>query len=301
MNQGHVGAMSKLNQQFQLSDGRKLGYDEHGVSNGKPLFYFHGSPSSRVESMMYISDELLKSLDVRLIAADRPGLGLSDSQPNRRILDFPKDILALADHLNIKRFSVLAYSLGGPYGLACAFAIPERLSKVGIVSGAAMFTEPELMKNINEGTRKFLTMPRESPFASRLFLGMMMGLMPRLAPRQFIAGAASVLPASDRQIVDSDPEFQQGFIRMVREATRQGTRAAFHESLLSVTEYGFRLQEIQAPVMLWHGEVDQNIPVEMARFVATAIPKCDAKFHPEEGHLSLFKKYAEEIIRALVS
>lgn len=278
-----------------------LGYDERGPADGKPLFYFHGSPSSRVESMMYISDELLKSLDVRLIAADRPGLGLSDSQPNRRILDFPKDILALADHLNIKRFSVLAYSLGGPYGLACAFAIPERLSKVGIVSGAAMFTEPELMKNINEGTRKFLTMPRESPFASRLFLGMMMGLMPRLAPRQFIAGAASVLPASDRQIVDSDPEFRQGFIRMVREATRQGTRGAFHESLLSVTEYGFRLQEIQAPVMLWHGEVDQNIPVEMARYVESAIPKCDAKFHPEEGHLSLFKKYAEEIIRALVS
>lgn len=293
--------MSKRNQKFQLPDGRMLGYDERGPADGKPLFYFHGSPSSRVESMMYISDELLKSLDVRLIAADRPGLGLSDSQPNRRILDFPKDILALADHLNIKRFSVLAYSLGGPYGLACAFAIPERLSKVGIVSGAAMFTEPELMKNINEGTRKFLTMPRESPFASRLFLGMMMGLMPRLAPRQFIAGAASVLPASDRQIVDSDPEFRQGFIRMVREATRQGTRGAFHESLLSVTEYGFRLQEIQAPVMLWHGEVDQNIPVEMARYVESAIPKCDAKFHPEEGHLSLFKKYAEEIIRALVS
>jgi pimeloyl-ACP methyl ester carboxylesterase len=124
---------------------------------------------------------------------------------------FRKDILALADYLNIERFSVLAYSLGGPYGLACAFSIPERLTKVGIVSGAAMFTEPELMKNINEGTRrKFLTMPRENPFASRLFLGMMLGVMPRLAPKQFIAGAASVLPAPDREIVDSDPEFPAG-------------------------------------------------------------------------------------------
>jgi pimeloyl-ACP methyl ester carboxylesterase len=301
MNQGHKGAMPKLDQQFQLSDGRKLGYDEYGVSNGKPLFYFHGSPSSRVESTLYVSNELLKSLNVRLIAVDRPGLGLSDFQPNRRILDFPKDILALADYLNIERFSVIAYSLGGPYGLACAFSIPERLTKVGIVSGAAMFTEPELMKNINEGTRKFLTMPRESPLASRLFMGMMLGVMPRLAPKQFIAGAASVLPASDREIVDSDPEFQQGFIRMVREATRQGTRGAFHESLLSVTDYGFRLQEIQAPVLLWHGEADQNIPVEMARFAASVLPKCEAKMYPEEGHLSLFKKHAEEIVRALVN
>jgi pimeloyl-ACP methyl ester carboxylesterase len=293
--------MSKLNQRFQLPDGRKLGYDERGPADGKPLFYFHGSPSSRVESALYVSDELLQSLNVRLIVADRPGMGLSDFQPNRRILDFPRDILALADHLNIERFAILAYSLGGPYGLACAYAIPERLSKVGIVSGAAMFTDSELMKNINEGTRKFLTMPRESPFMSRLFLRLMLGVMPRLAPRQFVAGAASVLPASDREIVDSDSEFQQGFIRMVREATRQGTRGAFHESLLSVTERGFRLEDIQMPILLWHGEADQNIPVEMARYMESAIPNCEAKFYPNEGHLSLFKTKSEEMVYSLLN
>ncbi len=290
--------MPKLNQQFQLPDGRKLGYDEHGSPDGKPLFYFHGSPSSRLEANLYVSEDLLQSLNVRLIAVDRPGMGLSDFQPNRRLLDFPKDLLALADHLKIGRFSILAYSLGGPYGLACAFAIPERLTKVGIVSGAALFTEPELMTNINEGTRKFLTMPREKPFLSRLFLWMMLGVMPRVAPNKFIAGAAAVLPEADRAIV-SDPEVQRGFINALREAMRQGTRGAFHESLLSVTDYGFRLQEIQTPIQLWHGEEDKNIPVEMARFAASAVPKCEAGFYPNEGHLSLFKKNAAEIIRTL--
>jgi len=289
--------MSKLNRQFQLSDGRKLGYDERGPSNGKPLFYFHGSPSSRLESNLYVADELLQSLDVRLIAVDRPGMGLSDFQPNRRILDWSQDVLALADHLNIERFAILAYSLGGPYGLACAYTIPKRLTHVGIVSGAALFTEPELVKNVNEGTRRFLNLPRENPFASRLFLGML-GTMARLAPNRFVAQANSLLPAPDREIVLPDPEFQQGFIRMVREAMRQGSRGAHHESLLTITEYGFRLQDIQMPLLLWHGEADQNIPVEMVRYAASAIPKCEAKFYPNEGHLSLFKKNAEEIIRA---
>ncbi len=293
--------MPKLNQQFQLPDGRKLGYNEHGSPDGKPLFYFHGSPSSRLEANLYVSEDLLQSLGVRLIAVDRPGMGLSDFQPNRRLLDFPKDLLALADHLNIGRFSILAYSLGGPYGLACAFAIPERLTKVGIVSGAALFTEPELMTNINEGTRKFLTMPREKPFLSRLFLWMMLGIMPRVAPKQFIAGAAAVLPEADRAVVTGNQDFQEGFIRMVREAMRQRTRGAFHESLLSVTDYSFRLQEIQVPVLLWHGEADKNIPVEMARYAASAVPKCETGFYPNEGHLSLFKKNAQEIIRALVN
>jgi pimeloyl-ACP methyl ester carboxylesterase len=292
--------MPKLSQQFQLSNGRKLGYDEYGSPDGKPLFYFHGSPSSRLEARLYLSEDSLQSLDVRLIAVDRPGMGLSDFQPNRRLLDFPKDLLALADHLKIDRFAILAYSLGGPYALACAYAIPKRLTKVGIVSGAALFTKPELMTNINEGTRKFLTMPREKPLLSRLFLWMMLGVMPRLAPKQFIAGAAA-LPEADRAVVAGNQDFQEGFIRMVREAARQGTRGAFHESLLSVTDYGFRLQEIQAPVLLWHGEADKNIPVKMARFAASALPKCEAGFYPSEGHLSLFKKHAAEFIRALVN
>jgi pimeloyl-ACP methyl ester carboxylesterase len=289
--------MSKLNQQFQLPDGRKLGYDEYGAADGKPIFYLHGSPSARVEFSLFGDDALAKSLNVRLIAVDRPGMGLSDFQPNRRLLDFPRDLLALADHLNIERFSILAYSLGGIHGLACAYAIPERLTKVGIVSGAALFTEPALMQNINAGTRKYLTLPRENPFAARLFLGMM-AMMIRFAPNLMTASAASNLPTPDLPIV-ADSNFQTGFVQMLREALRNGTRGAFHESLLSVTDFGFRLQEIQTPLHLWHGEADQNVPVEMARFVESAVPKCEAEFYPNEGHLSLFKKNAEEIIRAL--
>lgn len=291
--------MFRLNQQFRLPDSRRLGYDERGASDGKPIFYFHGSPSSRIESAMYLNEDFLQSLNVRLIAVDRPGLGLSDFQPDRRLLDWPQDVIALADHLKIKRFAILAYSLGGPYGLACAFVLPQRLTKVGIVSGAALFTIPELVKNINEGTRKFLTMPREKPWLSRLFLWMVLGVMPRIAPGRFVAQANSLLPAPDRRIVVDDPIFQKGFLNMVREAMRHGTRGAFHESLLTVTDWGFRLQDINVPVLLWHGEADQNVPVEMARFAATAIPQCQARFYPEEGHLSLFKKHADEIIREL--
>lgn len=293
--------MSELNQVVRLPDGRTLGFDEYGPADGKPLLYFHGSPSSRVESTLFVNEESLRSLNVRLIAVDRPGLGLSDFQPDRRMLDWPQDVLTLVDHLNIERFAVLAYSLGGPYGLACAFAIPQRLTKAGIVSGAALFTESRLMIGINEGTRRFLRMPREKPWLSRLSLGMMLGVMPRIAPSTFIAGAVSVLPEPDRALVSTRPAFQKGFLRMVREAMKQGTRGAYHESLLTITDWGFRLQDIEMPIQLWHGEVDKNIPVEMARYAAAVIPKCEARFYPGEGHLSLFAKNAEEIIQSLTT
>lgn len=291
--------MSSLNQHIRLSDGRKLSYDERGPSSGKALFYFHGSPSCRTESNLFVGAALLASLEVRLIAIDRPGFGSSDPQSGRRILDWPQDVLALADHLQIERFSILAYSLGGPYGLACAFAIPDRLDRVGIVSGAALFTDTERMAQVNPRTRSFLTLPREKPWAARIFLAIMLGWMPRLAPEKFIAAAASALPAPDQKTVLSDPEFRRGFLDMVRTAVQGGTGAAYRESLLAVTDWGFRLEDIRMPVHLWHGALDQNIPVEMAHHAARAIPACDASFYPEEGHLSLFKNHAAEILRRL--
>lgn len=291
--------MLKLNQQFRLPDGRRLGYDEYGAADGMPIFYFHGSPSARLEFGLFGSEALLQSLNVHLIAVDRPGMGLSDFQPDRRLLDFPRDLLALADALRFERFAVLAYSLGGPSSLACAYAIPERLTRVGVVSGAALFDHPELMQNVNEGTRRYLNLPRENPFASRLFLGMM-NLTARFFPRVMIKNAISLLPEPDRAFL-ADPAIQQGFIKLLREAFRQGTRGAFHESLLAISDWGFRLEEIRTKLLLWHGELDQNVPVGMARYTAAAVPGCEAKYYPDEGHLSLFGSHAAKIIQSFVA
>ena len=291
--------MSQLDQQYKLPDGRWLGYDERGPAGGAPLFYFHGAPSSRLEAGLYIKESMLQSLNIRLIAVDRPGIGLSSFKANRSLVDFSQDVLALADYLKIGRFSALAYSLGGPYGAACAVAAPERLASVGIVSGAALFSMPELAQNINAGTRRFLNLSREQPWLARLFLAMLAALA-RFAPDRLAAQADALLPPPDAKIMHSDREFQSGFIRMVRQAMHQGTLGAYHESLLSSADWGFRPQDIHTPVLLWHGQADRNIPVEMASYLASALPQCQAQFYPAEGHLSAFKKYAEKILQALV-
>lgn len=64
-------------------------------------------------------------IDARCVTLDRPGLGLSTFQPNRRIVDFPADVLAVADHLKVDKFHVVGISGGAPYALVCAKEIPE--------------------------------------------------------------------------------------------------------------------------------------------------------------------------------
>ena len=74
-----------------LKDGRKFSYIEYGDPKGKPLFFFHGWPGSRFAGKE--ADEAGKKLGVRIISTDRPGIGLSDFKKNRKLLDWPDDIV----------------------------------------------------------------------------------------------------------------------------------------------------------------------------------------------------------------
>src|SRR5689334_6768677 len=117
---------------LRLRDGRRLAYNEWGDPRGKPVLYFHGLHSSRLA--LYRDADFFAAHGIRFITTDRPGVGQSDPQPHRTLLDWPADVIQLADALGLDRFAILAITGGGPYALACAYAIPARLTGVAIVS-----------------------------------------------------------------------------------------------------------------------------------------------------------------------
>ena len=289
--------MSKLSQQIQLPDGRRLGYDEYGPAEGKPVFYFHGSPSSRVEWRIFGSDALAQELGLRVIVPDRPGMGLSDFQPGRRLSDWPSDVVALAGHLALDRFAVLGYSLGGPYAAVCARRIPDRLTRAALVSSTSPYNIPGVTEDINPGTLQFLNLARDNPRLNQLFMRML-GFSARYLPKRMIANAMANLPPSDREVV-ADPEVQRTFLEMVKEALRQGPRGVQADAALLVSPWDFELEDIKMSIHLWHGEEDRNAPPAMGRYLADAIPNSQARFLPGEGHLSLFVHHIEEILLLL--
>ena len=89
---------------LRLRDGRRLSYAVYGAPDGRPVFYLHGWPSSRLEGRLHAATAMQKG--VCLIAIDRPGFGLSDFQPRRTLLNWPQDVLAVATALGIARFLV---------------------------------------------------------------------------------------------------------------------------------------------------------------------------------------------------
>jgi len=134
-----------------LPDGRRLSFAEYGKSDGRPLLFFHGTPGSRLESPL--SQQDAEALDVRLIVSDRPGYGFSDAHAGHSFLHGADDIEALLDQLGIGTCPVLGFSGGGPYAMACGYKMPERISRLGLVSSLAPFGDASLLEGMNAQSR----------------------------------------------------------------------------------------------------------------------------------------------------
>jgi pimeloyl-ACP methyl ester carboxylesterase len=281
---------SLMDQTIRLKDGRVLGYAEAGDLQGKPVFYFHGLPGSRLESQLM--NEVAKKAGIHLVAPDRPGAGLSDYQSSRTFLDWPGDILELARALKLERFSVLGVSGGGPYVAACAYKIPERLTWAGILAGVGPLTEPGSTQGMHKQNVQIFAIARWFPVLLHLLFKIQMrGDLEKKLPQMLKS-----LPEPDRKVLEERPEAAKKFIRGIKEAFRQGTKGAVHETALYARPWGFSLKDIQMKVYLWQGEMDKNVPPAMGHYQARTLPNCEATFYPEEGHISLIFNHAGEIL-----
>lgn len=276
-----------------LPGGRRLGYEQAGAPHGTPMFYFHGVPSARTEWKMWGDAALLQSLNIRLIAMDRPGVGSSDFAPQRRLSDWPADVVAVADELGLERFSVLGYSGGGAYAAACAKHIPDRLVNVALVSSIAPFHLPGIVAGIEPANLQFLRLARQRPWLYRL-LYKQIGLFAKMAPRQHVQRALSGFGQADREVF-ARPEVHGAMFASV--GTSRGQQV---DTALAIGSWGFALSEITTPVHVWHGEEDRNTSVSMFRYLAEGIPDARSHLLPDEGHISLIVNHARTILLALI-
>lgn len=284
--------LDKVNQTIRLKDGRTLGYAEYGSPQGKPVFYFHGFPGSRIDWLLSDSNDSATDLNARIIAADRPGYGLSDFKRDRKILDWSDDVIELADALQVNRFAVLGISGGGPYAAACAYKIPERLTVTAIVCGMGPAEAP----GAKEGISWFY--PGKPSLMRRLIL-MLSSMGASKNPQQFVLRSKERVAEPDRLLLDQ-PDLAKVYVDILRESFRSGIGGANREATLYTRPWRFRLQDIPGDVFLWHGELDINVPASVGHYVADAIPDCRATFLKDEAHISLPHNHIREILSVLV-
>ena len=280
-----------------LADERVLGYAEYGKPNGFPVFYFHGGQESRLSSGFM--DSTAAKLSIRIIAPDRPGVGLSEFQENRTFLNWATDIEQLADRLQIEHFSVFGLSGGAPHVLACLIRMPNRIENASIISGATPYNYKGSLKGMWLPVKliHWIASWKKDRQLRKFMQNDFDGLVNK--PEKRIKQFQNYLPRPDKNLMTEHPEYGWEFIEGSKESYKQGIDAIVQEWKLYVSDWQMELGAIHSPINLWYGSSDKMAPTYRGHYYRNELPNSKLKIIDNEGHFSLIRNHLEEILSEL--
>ena len=264
-----------------LHDGRTLGFCIYGDPTGMPVLFLHGTPGSRLQ--IAFAHDVCKGLGVALIAPDRWGYGLSEAPPDPLLSAYADDIAALMTHLGHARFSVGGVSGGAPFAAAVAACLASRVLAVAFVSPVGPIADAGLESTLSPVHRfNFTVLPRHPRAVTTAFrcFHWTVRRTPRLAARLLTLRAARI----DKQLI-AQPEISERVLGSFREGMRPGTVGPRIDLSVFSRPWGIDLARIRAPVRIWIGGADRDVPIAAVRALAERIPHSLVTELEEEGHL----------------
>jgi pimeloyl-ACP methyl ester carboxylesterase len=290
--------VSMHHQVFILKDGRDLGFAVYGPESGQPVLYFHGTPSSRLEPLLLNAfdvdvEALLHSVQIKLIAVDRPGMGLSTFHAKGNFISFTEDVKQLLDSLSVSSCPVLCWSGGGPYALAMAHQYTF-ITEVYILCGFSRRFDKEVFNQMGFNKWYF----RLAKYAPR-FLKTAMNILRKKKIKHFVPQKLSGLAYVDYELLKDLSHLQAVAEATLKEACRNGAAGAVYEAQTYFNDLGFLLSAIQQPVQYWWGSLDMSVSRMHAEAVEQNVPNAIMHYRDNEGHLSLYIKGFKEVLQLL--
>jgi pimeloyl-ACP methyl ester carboxylesterase len=287
-------------QTISLSDGRQLGYLVGG--EGKPVFYFHGTASSRLEVLLL--KELASATQLQIIGIDRPGYGLSSFAPRKNLRDFAKDVNFLAEHLKIENATLLGWSGGGVYALAYAALFPEHVRRVVVVGAPALPFDAATAHN-NSLARFAMKVPCLGMLALKRMRTQVLKANENIDKFMESKEGKKSLKSWCKEDAKffSDKAWSSLMYGAMAEAFRQGdqgVKAVLQEHQLFMKTWNVPLSRIPpGKVFIWQGADDRTCRVDNAFRIAKEVPGAHLEIFKEKGHCVMFDNFKKlgEILR----
>ena len=276
-------------------DGRRVSWREAGrEQDGRTLVHFHGYPGSRLE--IDLADRLARDLGLTMVALERPGFGRSSRHPGRTLLDWPDDVAAVLDQRGDERALITGASGGAPYALAFAHAYPARVERVGLMGGLGPLAHDDaLLDDMVALNRLGIRAWQRHRGLAAPCVRALMEIAARLPAWAWATLLRLSPPEPDRRAL------RQGLARELATSFAEGVHAGgmLDELDLIVSPWPFELERVEAPVHMWHGQLDTIVPPAVARHLASRLPDARLTWFAEEGHFSLIAKRMPEMLSAL--
>lgn len=268
-----------------LAGGYQLAWNVFGEEDGLPVFYFHGAPGSGIEPEL--ASDILKELRIRLIAPERPGYGQSTTQRHFTLESWAKAVRQLSHHLRLQEYSVLGYSAGGPYAMACGHYLADSVKSITVVSSLAPFDSVAMQNHIN-AEFKFLYELCASDFEyGKARIGQLAN-SPEALYEIMKASAAT----TDQSIFALD-SFCRSYTKNMRMALACGIDGIANDLRNLALPWRFKLEQIGCHVNVWHGNEDANVGIAVGEHLAKHLGNVSTFYLDKAGHFFLFEKWRD--------
>jgi len=268
-----------------LRDGRTLHVYDGGDPDGLVVVEHHGTPGS---GLAYPPDvELARERGLRVVSYDRAGYGGSTPKPGRSVADIAADVEDVLDALGVERFVSLGGSGGAPHSLALGALLADRCLAVGAIASPTPWDAEgvDQMAGMGEQNVEEFTAAMEGAAALEAYLEPEAAQLRDATAEQIRDVLSTLLPPVDREVLTGDRAAHAK--ASTDRALAAGIAGWRDDDLAFVKPWGFELDDIGVPVLLWQGVQDLMVPVAHGRWLAERIPGVEAHISEPDGHLSI--------------
>jgi pimeloyl-ACP methyl ester carboxylesterase len=268
----------------RLPDGRRLEIRMSGPSGGLPLVFHHGTPGALTP--IRALERAAHARGLRLVTTSRPGYGGSSRQPGRSVVAVAEDTAAVLAEIGADRCLIAGWSGGGPHALACGARLGAAAA-VLVIAGVAPYGAEGLdwMSGMGEENVVEFSAAIQGEQALRSYLRREGEQLRHITAADLVPSLRTLLPEVDRAQLTG--EFGEDMAASFREAVRVSVDGWLDDDLAFASPWGFSLDEISVPTMIWQGSADLMVPFSHGQWLASRLPAARAHLEQGEGHLSV--------------
>jgi pimeloyl-ACP methyl ester carboxylesterase len=267
-----------------LPDGRRLDLRVSGPADGMPLVFHHGTPGAATPVREL--ERAAHARGLRLVTTSRPGYGDSTRQPGRAVVDVVADTAAVLAAIGAERCLIAGWSGGGPHALACGARLGAAAA-VLCIAGAAPYPAAGLDWTAGMGKDNVVefNLAIRGEEELRPYIERESEPLRQITADQVIAVLDTVLPDVDRAVLTG--EVAEDDAASFREAVRTGVDGWVDDDLAFTRPWGFGLEEISVPTIIWQGSADLMVPFAHGQWLAAHLPGASVHLEEGEGHVSI--------------
>jgi pimeloyl-ACP methyl ester carboxylesterase len=266
-------------------DGRRLEAEVAGPEDGELLVFHNGTPEAGMVDPPMVEAGAARGF--RHLTYSRPGYGESDRVEGRLVADCAVDVEAVVGELGVERFYTAGASGGGPHALATAALLGQRVIAAATLAGVAPYGAEGLDwgKGMGDENEDEFAAALAGPRELEAYLEGEAGDLRSATGAEIATALGDLVGEADRAALSG--AYGDYIAGHLRAALRNGIWGWFDDDVAFISDWGIDLGTIAVPVTVWWGGDDRFVPPTHGRWLADHVAGAEARFLPDEGHLSI--------------